>query len=66
MQQLPDVASVLVEHLVHHGMEHDDESVRLWSTLTSSRLLVSIMTGGQSKQEDLFACSCCQFSRIAA
>lgn len=45
MQQLPDVPPILVDQLVHHGMEHDDKSIRLWSTLVSSRLLVGVVDG---------------------
>lgn len=41
VHQLPDVPSILVDQLVHHGMEHDETSIRLWSTRVSSRLLVS-------------------------
>ncbi|CAM9143750.1 unnamed protein product [Ectocarpus fasciculatus] len=37
--QLPDVRSILVHQLVHHGMEHDEASIRLWSTLAPSRLM---------------------------
>ncbi|CAM9460501.1 unnamed protein product [Scytosiphon promiscuus] len=38
-EQLPDVRSILIDQLVYHGMEHDDDSIRLWSTQTPSRLL---------------------------
>lgn len=40
-EQLPDIAAILVDHLVHHGMEHDDATIRLWSTLIPARLMVS-------------------------
>lgn len=45
-EQLPDVEGILIDQLVHHGMEHDDETVRLWSTLASSQLLVGLCCGG--------------------
>ena len=41
-KRLPDVASILVDGLVRHGMEHDENGVRLWSTLTPSRLMVRV------------------------
>lgn len=42
-EQLPDVPPILVDQLVHHGMEHDDCVVRLWSTLAPPRLLVGVV-----------------------
>lgn len=39
-EHLPDVAFILVEQLVRHGMEHEDNAVRLWSTVAPPRLMV--------------------------
>lgn len=43
---MPDAPRLLVEEVVHHGMEHDDTAVRLWSTLLPPRLLVRCRNEG--------------------
>ncbi|KAG5192487.1 hypothetical protein JKP88DRAFT_284314 [Tribonema minus] len=38
-QELPDVGAIMLDQLVHHGMEHDSKTVRLQSTSYLPRLL---------------------------